>query len=135
MKNAVKNLQEGLATAAASRPKVNGFPVLAETLRRFGVRRNEWYLPACLSLYWTDLGAVAQQEKPLQSGLGPVPAFDMNALLAAIESDKAGRSAFPEFLAASWKAGVVRFRVDFDARSVTYFGATQESYVEHYPAV
>jgi uncharacterized protein YbcV (DUF1398 family) len=36
---------------------------------------------------------------------------------------------------ASWKAGVVRYDVDFETRHVTYFGAAGESYVESYPAV
>jgi uncharacterized protein YbcV (DUF1398 family) len=30
------------------RPKVGGFPYLAETLRRAGVTRNLWYLPAVI---------------------------------------------------------------------------------------
>jgi uncharacterized protein YbcV (DUF1398 family) len=42
---------------------------------------------------------------------------------------------FPEFLAASWKAGVVRYVVDFEARNLTYYGCRGESYVEAYPGV
>jgi uncharacterized protein YbcV (DUF1398 family) len=50
-----------------------------------------------------------------------------------LRTDQAGNSTFPEFLAASWKAGIVRYDVDFNARSVTYFGCNGEEYVEGYP--
>ena len=42
---------------------------------------------------------------------------------------------FPEFLAASWHAGVVRYDVDFNAHTVAYYGCHGEEYVEAYPAV
>ena len=41
----------------------------------------------------------------------------------------------PAFLQAAWRAGVVRYAVDFAARTVTYRGCQGESYVEPYPAV
>jgi uncharacterized protein YbcV (DUF1398 family) len=40
---------------------------------------------------------------------------------------------FPEFLIASWRAGVVRYDVDFNARTVRYYGCNGEEYVEGYP--
>jgi uncharacterized protein YbcV (DUF1398 family) len=49
--------------------------------------------------------------------------------------DQAGNSTFPEFLGASWRAGVVRYDVDFAARTVTYYGCSGEEYLEAYPAV
>jgi uncharacterized protein YbcV (DUF1398 family) len=64
-----------------------------------------------------------------------VPPFDREALIAALRADQAGKTTFPEFLAASWRAGVVRYDVDFAARTVSYFGAHDEAYVEAYPAV
>jgi uncharacterized protein YbcV (DUF1398 family) len=64
-----------------------------------------------------------------------VSPFDRDALVAALRADQAGKIAFPEFLAASWRAGVVRYDVDFAARTVSYFGAHGEEYVEAYPAV
>ncbi len=41
----------------------------------------------------------------------------------------------PEFLAATWRAGIVRYDVDFTARRVAYYGSSDEEYVEDYPAV
>ncbi|MGA9937081.1 MAG: DUF1398 family protein [Candidatus Acidiferrales bacterium] len=119
----------------AGRPKVGGFPYLAETLRRAGVKRNLWHLPACQSLYLTDAGPVAVVGTPLATGMADVPPFDREALIAALRTDQAGRSTFPEFLMATWRAGIVRYDVDLVARTCTYYGANGEEYVESYPAV
>jgi uncharacterized protein YbcV (DUF1398 family) len=119
----------------AGRPKVGGFPYLAETLRRAGVTRNLWHLPACQSLYLTDAGPVAIVGTPLATGMADVPPFDREALIAALRTDQAGRSTFPEFLMATWRAGIVRYDVDLVARTCTYYGANGEEYVETYPAV
>jgi uncharacterized protein YbcV (DUF1398 family) len=119
----------------AGRPKVGGFPYLAETLRLAGVTRNLWFLPACQSLFLTKLGPVVTQGSPLVSGTADVPPFDREALIVALRTDQAGKSTFPEFLAATWRAGIVRYDVDFAARTVAYYGCNGEEYVEDYPAV
>jgi uncharacterized protein YbcV (DUF1398 family) len=49
--------------------------------------------------------------------------------------DQAGESTFAEFLEASSKAGVVRYELDFSVRTVSYYGARGEEYVEAYPLV
>jgi uncharacterized protein YbcV (DUF1398 family) len=135
MSKAIENLQSTMRRAMAGRPKVGGFPYLAESLRLAGVTRNLWYLPACESLYVTELGAVAVPGTPLATGMVDVPPFDRDALIAALRTDQAGNSTFPEFLAATWRAGIVRYDVDFAARKVSYYGALGEEYVEDYPAV
>ncbi|MFY9689944.1 MAG: DUF1398 family protein [Candidatus Acidiferrales bacterium] len=135
MSAAIERLQEAQQRAMAGRPKVGGFPYLAETLRRAGVKRNLWHLPACQSLYLTDAGPVAVVGTPLATGMADVPPFDREALIAALRTDQAGRSTFPEFLMATWRAGIVRYDVDLVARTCTYYGANGEEYVESYPAV
>lgn len=135
MSKAIENLQAAMQRAMAGRPKAGGFPYLAETLRLAGVTRNLWYLPACESLYVTELGAVVTSGTPLASGMVDVPPFDRDALIAALRTDQAGNSTFPEFLAATWRAGVVRYDVDFAARKVAYYGARGEEYVENYTVV
>jgi uncharacterized protein YbcV (DUF1398 family) len=132
---AIENLQAAQQRAMAGRPKVGGFPYLAETLRRAGVTRNYWFLPACQSLYLTQDGPVVTQSTPLLSGTADVPRFDQEALVAALRTDQAGKSTFPEFLLATWRAGVVRYDVDFVARTCTYYGCEGEKYIEDYPAV
>jgi uncharacterized protein YbcV (DUF1398 family) len=64
-----------------------------------------------------------------------VPRFNREALITALRTDQAGNSTFPEFLAATWHAGVVRYDVDFTARNVAYYGCNGEEYIEEYPAV
>ena len=135
MSMAIDTLTAAMKRAAALRPKVGGFPYLAEILRQAGVTRNTWSLPACQSLFLTDHGPVVMQGAPLVSGAEDVPAFDQDALIKALRTDQAGESTFPEFLAATWQAGVVRYDVDFTARTVAYVGCNGEEYIEAYPAV
>jgi uncharacterized protein YbcV (DUF1398 family) len=135
MSLAMENLSQAMERAGVNRPKVGGFPYLAECLRRAGVVRNVWTLPACQSLFETSVGPVVMQGEPLVTGMVDVPAFDREALITALRVDQAGGSSFPEFLAATWRAGVVCYDVRFAARTVAYFGADGEEYVEEYPAV
>jgi uncharacterized protein YbcV (DUF1398 family) len=104
-------------------------------LRRAGVTRNLWSLPACQSLYVTEAGPVVMQGTPLLSGAADVPRFDQQGLIAALRRDQAGESTFPEFLAAAWRAGVVRYEVNFAERTVTYCGYNGATYAERYAAV
>jgi uncharacterized protein YbcV (DUF1398 family) len=135
MSKAIEKLEAAQKRALAIRPKVGGFPYLAETLRREGVTRNVWSLPACQSIFLTKEGPVVAQGTPLLTGMTDVPSFDRKALISALRTDQAGESTFPEFLAASWRAGVVRYDVDFAARTVAYYGCNGEEYVEAYPSV
>lgn len=135
MSRAIERLQAAQQRAMDIRPKVGGFPFLAETLRRAGVTRNSWSLPAGQSIYLTQDGPVVQQGAPLLSGTADVPPFDKEALIAALRTDQAGKSTFSEFLLAAWRAGVVRYEVDFAKRTCTYYGCADENYIEEYPAV
>jgi uncharacterized protein YbcV (DUF1398 family) len=133
--SAIENLKTAQQQGMAGRPKVGGFPYLAETLRRAGVTRNLWFLPACQSFYLTDKGPVVMTGTPLISGAEDVPPFNQAALVTALRMDQAGESSFAEFLMASWKAGVVKYDVDFDTRTCAYYGLGGEKYIESYPAV
>ena len=135
MDKITEKLMEAQKYAMSIRPKVGGFPVLAEVLRQAGVQMNRWSLPSCQSVYLMKEGAVVQQGAPLVTGTHDIPNFDRKALIAAIRTDQEGRSTFPEFLQAAWKAGVIGYDADFIGRKVIYYGATGESYLEEYPAV
>jgi uncharacterized protein YbcV (DUF1398 family) len=135
MSKAIDNLTEAMKFAGANRPRVGGFPYLAEVLRKAGVTRNVWSLPSCQSLFLTKDGPVVMQNDPLVYGTVDVPAFDEEALTKALRVDQAGESTFPEFLNASWQAGVVRYEVDLELRTVAYQGCSGEQYIEAYPAV
>jgi uncharacterized protein YbcV (DUF1398 family) len=135
MSKAIDNLMEAMKRAEKIRPRVGGFPYLAEVLRQAGVTRNVWSLPGCQSLFLTQEGPVVMQGKPLVDGAADVPVFDESALIHALRVDQAGESTFPEFLDASWRAGVVRYDVDLEARTVAYQSCNGEEYIEAYPAV
>lgn len=135
MGKAIENLQGAMQKAMADRPTVGRFPNLAETLRAAGVTINEWVLPSCQSLYLTDAGPVVMQGQQLITNIADVPAFDEKAVIRALREDQAGKTSFPEFLAAIWQAGIVRYIVDFTGRRVTYFGCNGENYVEANPKV
>lgn len=135
MSKAIENLTGAMKTAEAIRPRVGGFPYLAEVLRKAGVTRNIWSLPSGQSLFLTQLGPVVMQGNPLLSGAADVPTFDEEALIRALRVDQAGESSFPEFLEASWRAGVVRYDVNLEARTVAYQGCNGEEYIEAYPEV
>jgi uncharacterized protein YbcV (DUF1398 family) len=135
LSKAIDNLTEAMKFAGANRPRVGGFPYLAEVLRKAGVARNVWSLPSCQSLYMTQEGPVVMQGIPLVNGAVDVPAFNEEALIKALRVDQAGESTFPEFLDASWRAGVVRYDVDLETRTVAYQGCNGEEYIEAYPAV
>lgn len=87
------------------------------------------------SLYETDYGPVLDQGVPLIDGVAEVPAFDRTALVTALRADQAGQTSFREFAAAAWRAGVLRYVVDLENRTCTYFGLHDQTYMEHYAAV
>jgi uncharacterized protein YbcV (DUF1398 family) len=135
MSKAIDNLTEAMKRAEAIRPRVGGFPYLAEVLRQAGVTHNVWSLPSCQSLFLTGDGPVVMLGNALTTGAVDVPAFDESALIKALRTDQAGESTFPEFLNASWRAGVIRYDVDFGTRTVVYQGCRGEEYIEAYPEV
>jgi uncharacterized protein YbcV (DUF1398 family) len=135
MSTLTEKLIENQKFAMSIRPKVGGFPVLAEVLRQAGVLMNRWSLPSCQSVFLMKEGSVVHQGIPLVTGVHEIPKFDREALITAIRADQQGHSTFPEFLQATWRAGVVGYDADFIERKVIYFGAAGESYMEEYPAV
>lgn len=84
------------------------------------------------SLYETALGPVFDQGVPLIDGMAEVPSFDRAALIAALRADQAGQTTFREFAAAAWRAGVIRYVVDLENRTCTYFGLQNQAYLESY---
>ena len=135
MSKAIKNLLKAQKYAMSIRPKVGGFPVLAEALRQAGVTRNFWSLPSCQSIYITKLGTVVQLGEPIVTQVTDVPEFNEQSLIQCLRKDQAGEISFPEFLRLSWSAGVIGYDVDFEKRKCIYFGARGESYTEEYSAV
>jgi uncharacterized protein YbcV (DUF1398 family) len=135
MSTLTDTIQNAQRKAAEIRPRVGGFPVLAEVLCQAGIRRHERTLPAGQTVYVTDTGVVIEPAMSLVSEMSDVPAFDRDAVIDAIRADQAGHTTFPEFLAAIWTAGITSYVVDLDQRTVTYAGTDDTPHVERYPAV
>ena len=123
------------ARGMAVRPKVGGFPYLAESLRQAGVVKYYFDVTSMTVVYVTDRGDVLQPGSLPRSEKAVIPPYDETALIDAIRTDQRGESTFPEFIEASLRAGVIRYEVDSVVRTCTYFGARGERYVEDYPAV
>ena len=87
---------------ARVRPKVGGFPYLAEALRAAGFDTVRCAVPTHTMIYSGPAGAAVQQRPAIvQQPLERVPDWDEAALVTAIRTDQAGNSTFPEFLDAS----------------------------------
>ncbi len=135
MQTSLEKLQSAQKQAMENRPKVGGFPYLAETLYQAGVKRNVWTLPSCQSVYYMEDAEVIQMGKPLVEESTHIPAFNESALIEALRADQAGKTTFTEFLQSAWNAGVLWYTVDFEKREVIYGGSKGESYSESYPKV
>ncbi|MFC4653290.1 DUF1398 domain-containing protein [Lactococcus nasutitermitis] len=135
MTTTIENILEAMKKAEKIRPKVGGFPYLAECLRQANVTRNVWHLPSAQSTFFTKNTAVTFQNEPLVKGPVEIPAYDEAKFLKALRADQAGETSFPEFLKATWEAGIVSYEVDFLKRTCTYYGINDENYTENYPSV
>ncbi|MCB5163987.1 DUF1398 family protein [Streptomyces bambusae] len=132
--DAIATLQAALERGAALRPKVGGFPYLAESLRQAGVTHCRMTVPANAFLYRTTQGNVVLQGEPLITGFAPAPPFNRDAVIAALRADQAGETTFPEFVRSCWSAGITWYEVDTTTRTCTYHGSDDETYTEPYPA-
>lgn len=71
--------------------------------------------------------AAAYPEYPI------APAFNGDALRAAIRGAQEGRIKFPEFKRLSQEAGCVGYHVWITGRHVTYYGRAGETHLERFP--
>lgn len=129
------NLQNAMSKSEEFRPKIGGFPYLAECLRKEGFTRNIWYLPSGDSFYFSKSDSMVIPGKSLIEGISSYSPFSEEELIKALRADQIGKTNFPEFLMNAWKSGVVRYEVNLIDRYVTYYGVNNEEYKETYPAV
>jgi uncharacterized protein YbcV (DUF1398 family) len=86
---------------------------------------DSWSLHASQSLFLTNHEPVVVQKASLVSGTADVPAFDREALIRLCESIRPAKH-ISVFLAATWRAGVVPYEVDFAAPTAVYAGCNGE---------
>lgn len=135
MSTAITTVEAALQRGAAIRPAVGGFPYLAAALREAGIGRCHVVVPSNAFVYFTNDGPVLMQHEPIARGAADLAPFDEPAVVAALRSDQAGASTFPEFMAAAWAAGVLTYDVDLAASTCTYHGADGASYLEFFDRV
>lgn len=131
----VETIANAQSRGAAIRPRVGGFPYLAESLRLAGVTRIAVTVPSWTTVLTTAEGSVVQQGTPMTEASAAVPPFDLDAFRTALRADQDGHITFPDWMEATWRAGVTWYEVDLDGRTCTYRSPAGDSYVEHYPAV
>ncbi|KXT62840.1 DUF1398 family protein [Lactococcus sp. DD01] len=130
-----KNIQRAMLKANHIGAESKVFTYLAECLRQEGIVKNIWHLPSGDSFYFSQAGSLVNPGNPLIGRVGPCPDFDQIALIKNIRANQAGKISFPEFLVSLWKAGVIRYEIDFTTRQMSYFGAFDQVYQENYPTV
>ncbi|AMG51536.1 DUF1398 domain-containing protein (plasmid) [Enterococcus gallinarum] len=131
----LNNLENAIARSEKARPKIGGFPYLAECLRQEGFTKNIWYLPSGDSFYFSKEESMVIPGKSLIKDVSKTPLFSDRELITALRADQAGKTTFPEFLMNTWQSGVVKYEVNFIERYVIYYGSNNEEYRENYPTV
>lgn len=135
MSNLIDTVTAATAYGMSVRPKVGGFPYLAEAMRQAGIVKNYFDVTSATMVFVTAEGAVIRPGALIRHEPTVISRYDERALIDAIRADQRGETTFPEFVEATFAAGVFRYEVDTAARTCTYFGAHGEQYVEEYPAV
>lgn len=131
----LNKLKNAMSKSEKVRPKVGGFPYLAECLREEGFTKNIWYLPSGDSFYFTEDDSLVIPGTPLVENITTYPSYSKDKLISALRIDQNGQTTFPEFLSNTWQSGIVKYEVNFIERYVVYYGAADEEYKETYPSV
>ncbi|NHI76911.1 DUF1398 family protein [Lactococcus petauri] len=131
----INHLKQAMENSEKVRPKIGGFPYLAECLHQEGFTKNTWYLPSGDSFYFSQDDSLVISGTSLIGDMDKCPTFDESLLIKALRMDQAGQTTFPEFLMNVWEAGVVQYDVNFINRYVSYYGSNGEEYREDYPEV
>jgi uncharacterized protein YbcV (DUF1398 family) len=130
----LNNFKNAMAKSEKVRPKIGGFPYLAECLREEGFTKNTWYLPSGDSFYFTKEDSLIIPGTSLIEDITTYPPYSKEKLISTLRADQSGQTTFPEFLMNTWKSGIVKYEVNFIERYVIYYGANNEEYKETYPA-
>jgi uncharacterized protein YbcV (DUF1398 family) len=133
----VRLVANAKARGMDQRPRVGGFPYLAEALRQASIHTVHCDVAPRTTTYRTPSGVVVDLHAPLTAGLAELAVFDRDAVIIAIRDDQRGESTYDEFMNAIWQAGVLTYDIDLTAHTCTYCGAdpTTDAYCERYSAV
>ena len=102
MTTIIETIDAAAAHGAAVRPKIAGFPFIAEALRAAGVTKYLFDVPSATVIYVTDDGVVIRPGQLIRTEKTVIPPFDSGKVVAAIRTDQRGESTFPEFVEESF---------------------------------
>ena len=88
----LNNFKNAMAKSEKVRPKIGGFPYLAECLREEGFTKNTWYLPSGDSFYFTSEDSLVIPGKPLIGDITTYPTYSEEKLINALRSDQSGKT-------------------------------------------
>jgi uncharacterized protein YbcV (DUF1398 family) len=109
------------------------YPQLFDALKEAGVTSYETNVPEFEIVYQTADDEIHTPIPKDWESLTVAPELDEAAVKAAIAQAGRGDISYPEFLAEIATSGVAHYRVDMDARTVTYNGADGKALVEAVP--
>ena len=110
-------------------PYLNTFNALKDA----GVHSYETDVASHSIVYYGHTESYTEPTPANFARLKPSQAFDKPALKLAIERNQTKQTDFAGFLDEIARAGVNRYQVDMNARTVSYLGRSGEEYVEKVP--
>ncbi|MGC1482702.1 MAG: DUF1398 family protein [Candidatus Acidiferrum sp.] len=108
------------------------YPKIFDALKEAGVEYYETDVATHGILYHGSGDAISEPPPRSFIALKPSANFDAAGIKLAIEGNKT-KPDYMVFLQEIARAGVVRYRVDMGARTVSYLGADGQAYVEKVP--
>jgi uncharacterized protein YbcV (DUF1398 family) len=109
------------------------YPQIFDALKAAGVEFYETDVATHNIVYH---GSGESLQEPPPPGFGPLKPgahFDAGGVKLAIQRNQSKQTDYMAFLQEIARAGVIRYRVDMAARTVSYFGGSGEAYVEKVP--
>jgi uncharacterized protein YbcV (DUF1398 family) len=99
------------------------YPKIFDALKEAGVEYYEADV-ASHNIVYHGVGGTFTEAPPLGfRPLVPNLLFDRGGVQRAIQRNRAKQTGYRQFLGEIARAGIVKYRVDMKARTVTYFGA------------
>jgi uncharacterized protein YbcV (DUF1398 family) len=126
-----KTLVEEVATK--SKQEKWPYPKIFNALKDAGVEYYETDVATHHLVYHGSGDSFTEAPPPNFTPISPAATFDAAAVRQAIQRNQSKQTDYSQFLQEIAAAGVVKYRVDMSARTVSYLGSASEQYVEKVP--
>lgn len=111
------------------------YPKIFEALKEAGVRSYEADVASHSIIYYGHVDSFTEPPPPDFLRLKPTQTFDKAGVKLAIQRNQNNQTDYSGFLQEIANAGVQRYQVDMNERTVTYLGHAGEAYVEKVPQI